>query len=63
MYNIPMRKKLLKKLSASLKRQSLNSLAKEIGFKQSTLWRIVQEQSAGSINNWEKIERYYNGKH
>lgn len=51
---------LYKKIVADLRRQSLNSLAKEIGIKQSTLWRIVNKQTLGSMKIWGKIERFYN---
>jgi|WetSurMetagenome_2_1015567.scaffolds.fasta_scaffold565393_1 hypothetical protein len=57
-----MRKLLLKKINSDLKKQSLNSLAKEIGIHQPTLFRIVRETSQGSIGNWEIIETYYNIK-
>ncbi len=54
-----MRKELIKKLAADLKKRSLNSLAKEIDLRQPTLFRIVNKKSQGSIEVWEKIDSYY----
>jgi len=59
-YLYHMKKELLKKINADLKKQSLNSLAIKMGLKQSTLYRNVMGTSKGTLATWEIIESYYN---
>jgi transcriptional regulator with XRE-family HTH domain len=61
-YIVIMRTKLLKKLQADLKRYSRYRLAKMLGMDYSTLHRILSGKSPGSLNTWEKVEKFYGVK-
>ncbi len=54
-----MREPLLKFLHKQVKDKTVSALAKEIGMEIPTLWRIMYGKSAGSIEAWEKIDKYY----
>jgi len=57
-----MRKKLLKLLHQNTQIISQSKLAKSIGINQTTLMRIMNGSSYGTMRTWEKISKYYNGK-
>ena len=57
-----MRKKLLKLLHQNTQIISQTKLAKSIGINQTTLMRIMNGSSYGTMRTWEKISKYYSGK-
>lgn len=54
-----MRKRLFKLIHRDLKKITMTDLSGKIGLPVVTLWKIVKGQRQGSIQTWEKIERYY----
>jgi len=54
-----MREKLLKKLKQECRVTSIYRVAKRLGIKYITLWRIVNDKSPGSIRIWDLIFKYY----
>lgn len=55
-------KNLIMSLKKDLKKKSKAQLAREIGLKPMTLGRIISGDSAGHINSWQSIEKYYRTK-
>ncbi len=54
-----MTKELLKKLQRDHRSKRLGGIARAMGIPYSTLYRIVEGQSKGSVDTWEKIEAFY----
>ncbi len=55
-----MRENLLKLLIKTTQTISQTKLAKQIGINQTTLMRIMNGTSYGTMRTWEKISKYYN---
>ncbi|MDA8170491.1 MAG: helix-turn-helix transcriptional regulator [Nitrospiraceae bacterium] len=54
-----MTKELLRKLKRDHRHKKLGGIARAMGIPYSTLYRIVEGQSKGSVDTWEKIEAFY----